>query len=136
MVQAIMPSQLLGPGGGGVQFDVSVPDLGARPVTREVILKMGCDDFDGQPPTAELLRDDASPLPPDEWPRDLADQGIVRGHQIYGDRPFFCRPGLREFHTHPQHEDEPWDRYREALPLSQIALGLLVDLRKRWMLSR
>lgn len=136
LVEGTIPSGILGPDGGGVQFNVSVPDLGAKPIEREVILRMNCEDFDGQPPTAELLREDGSPLPPEEWPRDLANQGIIRGHQIYGERPFFCRPGLREYHTHPQHEDEPWDRYREALSLPQIALGLLVDLRQRWVLSQ
>lgn len=26
--------------------------------------------------------------------------------------PFFCMRGFREYHSHPQHTDDPWDRYR------------------------
>lgn len=26
--------------------------------------------------------------------------------------PFFCMRGFREYHEHPQHTDDPWDRYR------------------------
>ena len=32
---------------------------------------------------------------------------------------------MREFHTHPQHQDQSWDLYREQLPLHAIVLELL-----------
>lgn len=134
LVKHAVPSALKGPGGSDVQIVYDVPDLGAKPQERELIVRFGCEDFDGQPPTAELLLADGKPLPGAQWPRDMANGGIIQGHPHYG-RHFFCRPGLREFHTHPQHEDQPWDKYRESMPLPAIVIGLLTDLRKRWTLN-
>ena len=131
-VQARVQSQLQLPQGQGVGFVYEVPDLG-RTETRELVLHLDCSDFDGQPPTAELRLPDGAPLPPDQWPTDLSRQGVVHGHPDYP-RPFFCRRGLREYHTHPQHEDDAWDRHREAMSLTQIVLELLGDLQTRWTL--
>ena len=62
-------------------------------------------------------------------------QGIVHGHRDYG-RPFFCRPGTHEFHSHTQHADEPWDLHRPTRTLDQIAIDLLVDLQRRFIGGR
>jgi hypothetical protein len=135
IVRVGVPSDLVGPGGVQVQGIFEAPDLGAPAQERELILSMNCEDLDGQPPSAELLNADGSPLAAGEWPREMGNQGIVRqGHPSF-DRPFFCRPGLREYHSHPQHEDEPWDRYREAWPLTKTVIQLLRDLHRRWTFS-
>lgn len=111
-----------------------VPDLG-RLTTRELLLRIRCDDFDGKPPLAELLRPgDRSPLPDDEWPKDGSGRGIVPNHPEYR-RKFFCRPGFREFHEHPEHEDHPWDQIRAESTLAQHVIGLVHDLKFRWKLS-
>lgn len=61
---------LFGPGGLVVQQQqMNVPDLGSLR-TRELILRVECSDFDGQPPLAELLAPDGTPLPGPEWPHD------------------------------------------------------------------
>jgi hypothetical protein len=132
LMQASVATGLLGPHGEGTALVCQVPDLGTRPVRRDLILHMDLVDFDGQPPTAQLLLADRSPLPAGQWPKALGNQGIVQGHHAY-DRPFFCRRGLREYHTHPQHEDDPWDRHREALSLDALVIELLADLRNRWI---
>jgi hypothetical protein len=134
LIRHAVSSPLIVPGAAEVRAVYDVPDLGAKPQERELILRAGCDDFDGEPPTAELLLPDGTGLPADQWPREIANGGIVRDHPEY-ERPFFCRPGLREFHSHPQHEDQPWDRFRESMPLRSIVIGLLIDLRSRWMLK-
>lgn len=109
----------------------SVPLLGQKTV-RDVLLRVGCDGFNGRPPLAELLRpDDRSRLPDDEWPREPAGQGIVQAHPIYG-RKFFCRPGLREFHVLDQHADNPWDAIRESSTIGWIVVSLLGELHTRW----
>ena len=128
VVGVILPSRLQLPGGAGIGYQV--PDLGSSR-SRALILHMELDDYDGQPPTAELLLPDHSPLPPQEWPK-LGEGGIVHGHRLF-DRPFFCRRGLREYHTHVGHEDDPWDSHREGLPLHAVVLELLDDLQKRWV---
>jgi hypothetical protein len=131
-IAAIAPGSTIGPAGESISVRFEGIDL-TRVSERELILFLECDGLDGRPATAQLLTADRSPLPPAEWPTDLSRQGVVHGHRDY-DRPFFCRRGLREFHTHPQHADQPWDRYREELPLHSIVLELLRDLRTRWML--
>ena len=120
------------PGRGMIRQQLNVPDLG-RVEERQIVLRVGCEDFDGEPPTAELLDSEWRPLPLAAWPRDPQGRGIVAQHPVYG-RPFFCRPQLREYHIHPQHEDDPWDRYREGASLAAIAIGLVRDLRERFIL--
>lgn len=127
---------LILPGGGLGQFQqaaVRVPLVGrSRP--RELLLAAGCDNWDGAPPEAELLLPDRTPLPGNEWPQDSVNRGIAFGHPNYK-RKFFCRPGFREYHTHPVHKNDPWDLHREGLSLAGILLGLLEDLAHRWTME-
>jgi hypothetical protein len=131
LVQTTLPSTLLDSAGGNVGVVYVVPDLGSPGVSRTLILHMDLSNYDGDPPTAELWLPERVPLPPDEWPV-LGNGGIVREHPEFH-RPFFCRRGLREYHSHPQHEDDPWDLYREALPLHALVVELLDDLQHRWI---
>lgn len=116
--------------GPGVTFVKPVPVKTGR-FERELVLRSFCDDYDGQPITAELLLPNGDALPDREWPHTLGREAIIRGHEDY-DRPFFCRRGLREYHSHPQHEDNPWDRHREAIRIHNIVPELLHDLQTRW----
>lgn len=122
---------LLDPSGTPIGGGMVVPTIGTLR-SEAFILKLDCTDWDSQPPTAELLDSDGNPLPSERWPHDKSGRGIVQGHPTFGDRKFFCREGTREFHTHPQHEDHPWDRYREGMTLYGIVIGLLQDLTHRW----
>jgi hypothetical protein len=132
LVECAVNTGLLSARGGGTALLYRVPDLGKPPTQRELILRMDLTDYDGQPPTAELLLPDRTTLPAAEWPKAVGNQGIVREHPDYG-RPFFCRRGLREYHSHPQHADDPWDRHREGLSLAALVIELLGDLRGRWI---
>jgi hypothetical protein len=132
LVQHALETGFVLPGGGGVSMVHQVPLLGQRPTERQLILHLDLADFDGQPPTAQLLLPDETPLPAAEWPKSIRGQGIVHGHKDYP-RPFFCRRGLREYHSHPQHEDDPWDKHREHLALHQIVIELLDGLRNTWI---
>ena len=129
--RANIQTRLVLPGGGGVAMQYEVPDLGRPPTTRRLVLHLELNDYDGTPPTAELLLPDRTPLQPEHWPK-LGNGGIVPGHPDF-DRPYFCRRGLREYHSHPQHEDDPWDRHREGLALHSLVLELLDDLQHRWV---
>jgi hypothetical protein len=131
LVQQTVPTGFVVPGGGQLQRTYNVPLLG-RATERPLLLFMDLDDFDSQPPTAELLLPDRTALPLDEWPKSISGRGIVPDHPGFP-RPFFCRRGLREYHTHPQHEDDPWDQHREGLTLAAIAVELLQDLRDTWI---
>lgn len=131
-LQAAVVPGLLGPGGRPLQFGHEAIDLSQKR-ERNLVLHMNCENLDGDPPSAELLLPDRTPLPPGEWPQDLTREGLAHGHPEY-DRPFFCRRGLREYHSHPGHQEDPWDKYREAVSLHVIALELLDDLHYRWTL--
>lgn len=120
-----------------------LPELAAIAAGREVpiigtmrfeefILKMDFTDWDYQPPTAVLHDANDVLLPDERWPHDGDERGIVAGHPEFGSRKFFCRVGTREFHSHPQHEDHPWDASREGTTLHGIVIGLLHDLTERW----
>lgn len=132
LVDHAVDTGLVLPGGQNLPKILRVPLLGQPLVSRQLLLAMDLTDYDGQPPTAELLLPDRSPLPPAEWPKSINGQGIVLGHKDYG-RPFFCQRGLREYHSHPQHEDDPWDKYREHLALHQLVFELLGGLRNKWI---
>jgi hypothetical protein len=108
-----------------------VPLLGGARRSRRLQLRMNVEQFDFKAPTAELLDEHGNPLAPDAWPQSWLGRGIVEQHPAYS-RPFFCRPGLREYHEHHQHEDEPWAKWREVLPLQMIVVGLLGDMRERF----
>lgn len=123
-------SPLLLPDGRALTRQQRIPILG-RTRTRRLVVQVGLDDFDLLPPTASLLDESGGPLPAEQWPTSFSGGGIVNDHPIYR-RPFFCRRGLREYHSHEQHEDNPWARWRDALPLHAIVIELLADLRTRW----
>jgi hypothetical protein len=110
---------------------MAVPIIGTRRAEK-FILKLDFTDWNSQPPTALLLDASGNELPNERWPRDSNERGIVEGHPDFGQRKFFCREGTREFHTHPQHEDSPWDAIREGMTLHGIVIGLLRDLTERW----
>lgn len=97
---------------------------------RTLVLRLGLDRYDFLPPTADLLDERHDPLPGEEWPRSFDGRGIVQ-HREYS-RPFFCRPGFREYHAHQQHEDEPWAKWRELRRIEVTVVELLDHLRNRW----
>lgn len=134
----LAPKKLFLPGPGGMQahvfdFPQAVPRLGQK-TARDLVLRVGCDGFNGRPPLAELLAEDRTPLPDTEWPREPSGQGIVQAHPIYN-RKFFCRPGLREFHELDQHADRPWDAIREQSTIGWIVVSLLGELQTRWTMT-
>jgi len=116
----------------GIPGVSEVPLLGTTQ-EEEFVLFLECDDFDSQAPTVVILDSDEVLLPPERWPHDGKNRGIVQGHPDFGPlRKFFCRPGTREFHSHPQHEDTPWDAERESMTIDGLVLGILRDLKERW----
>lgn len=75
-------------------------------------------NFDLEPPSVEFIDpftgDYTSPpvqalVDTDEGPRDL----VVHSHPDTN-RPFFCVPGIRQYHDHPQHSGDSWLLHRET----------------------
>ena len=59
-----------------------------------------------------------------DWPKG---PGIVERHYATG-KPFVCRPGVREFHSHIQHGDQPWDKFRGFIRPRELMRDLARDL--------
>lgn len=106
----------------------AIPILGQRR-TSSIVAALGCDNYDTDPPSFTFTRnwDATEELPFEDWPKG---PGMVDRHYETG-KPFLCRPGTREFHSHIQHLDEPWDRYRGRLRLRDLLLGLAHDLQQK-----
>ena len=78
--------------------------------SREIEFRFSCDDWDHHPPSLTLHDSEGGlELTWEEWPR--GEWAALDGHP--GTRkPFLCLPGIREFHTHPNHSEDKWDGYR------------------------
>ena len=105
-----------------------------QPIDRELVLFSDCSGYDARAITAELRLPNDEPLPDREWPQDFGPNAIIHGFAELG-RPFFCRRGLREFHAYPQHQDVPWDMWRERARIYQVIPELLYDLQTRWAIG-
>jgi hypothetical protein len=82
---------------------------------------LDCAAFDAQPPAVSM----ADPHTRDPLPLERWTPGVPHSiHPTFG-RPFICIQGVLEYHTHPSHLDDSWDRYRRTFRISQIVRRLL-----------
>ena len=81
-------------------------------------VRIDFENFDLWPPAIEFVEPFAGEHAPplvqalvdtDEGPRDL----VVHSHPDTN-RPFFCVPGVRQYHEHPQHSGDSWLLHRHA----------------------
>jgi hypothetical protein len=93
--------------------------------TRPLRVRLECGDWDGVPPSAELLNQDGTDL------ADAIPGGIFNGsaHPSTG-KTFVCMRGIREYHTHPSHVQEKWDGYRGQDGMNLT--GILDQLSRGW----
>lgn len=109
---------------GQHELSVDVGFLGRLPVGGQPIPAMSAcvridfTNYDLEPPSVEfidpLTGDYTSPpvqalVGTAEDPHDL----VVHSHPETN-RPFFCVPGIREYHNHPQHSGDPWLLHRQS----------------------
>lgn len=91
--------------------------IGARPIPAlAACVRIDFTNFDLWPPSVEFIdpfTGEHAPPPvqalvdTDEGPRDL----VVHSHPD-SNRPFFCVPGIRQYHDHPQHSGDSWLLHR------------------------
>lgn len=98
-----------------------------------IVLALKCDNYDTDPPSLAYMAnwEATQELSFEAWPKGV---GVVQQHPVTG-KPFLCRPGLREFHTHFQHGDEPWDKYRGHIRPRDLLLSIAKDLRSKQVLG-
>lgn len=95
----------------------------ARRAESEVLFAFHGANYNAEPFQFTVL-DAASeePLPAAAWPPDLAFGGP---HPILN-RAWTCLRGLYEYHCHPSHLEDAWDRHRHALDLPTL-LGQILN---------
>jgi hypothetical protein len=88
---------------------------------RPGVFLLDCRSFDAQPPSVAMLDPDSgAELPMEGW-----IPGVPHSvHPVTG-KPFVCLQGVAEYHLHPSHLDDPWDRYRNRYRLPETIRRLL-----------
>lgn len=109
---------------GQDELTVDIGFLGRLPLgpqtipTISVCVRIEFTNYDLEPPSVEfidpLTGEYVSPsvqaiVGTEEGPRDL----VVHSHPKTN-RPFFCVPGVREYHDHPQHTGDSWLLHRQS----------------------
>jgi hypothetical protein len=85
------------------------------------IFRLGCAEFDAQPPSVAMVHSDThADLPLTEW-----TPGVAHSIHPVTHRPFVCLQGVAEYHSHPSHVSDSWDRYRARFRIRETATKLL-----------
>lgn len=101
-----------------VGFLARVPVAGPPLPGMTACVRIDFENFDLWAPSIEFIdpfTGDYAPPPvqalvdTDEGPRDL----VVHSHPETA-RPFFCVPGVRQYHDHPQHSGDAWLLHRQT----------------------
>lgn len=85
------------------------------------LFRLRCDRFDMAPPSLSML--DVESL--EELPLERWTTGVPHSLHPVTQLPFVCLQGLAEYHTHPSHLDDSWDRYRYRYRPPQTVRRLL-----------
>lgn len=88
---------------------------------RRGVFALDCSAFDADPPSVAMVDSETlEPLSIERWA-----PGVPHSiHPVTGE-PFVCLQGVAEYHTHPSHLDDHWDRYRAIYRLPQTVSRLL-----------
>ena len=78
--------------------------------SRRVEFRFTCDGWDEQPPSLTLHDSESGgEFTWEQWPKEV--WSVLNKHPGTG-KPALCLPGIREYHTHPNHRSDRWDGYR------------------------
>jgi hypothetical protein len=89
-------------------------------------MHLGLDNYNLEPPRLTVRHPDTGLATWNLafWPPRMAEQAA---HPITR-RPFCCVLGLQDYHTHPRHQDHPWDAFRNVRGLDAIIADIAVLL--------
>jgi len=76
--------------------------------------------YDAEPLRLSVVDEQGKALPASEWPPGLCHSQ----HPVLG-VPFACVRGTYEYHAHPSHLPDRWDRYRSRIRLADLLDHLL-----------
>ena len=89
---------------------------------REIEFRFNCEGWDEEPPSLTLHNPESGQeLCWENWPKEA--WSVLARHPITG-KPFLCLRGIREYHTHNRHLNDPWEAYR---PMSSYSLLSIID---------
>jgi hypothetical protein len=88
---------------------------------RAGVFRLDCAAYDASPPGVAMV----DPKTGEELSQAKWTPGVPHSlHPVTG-KPFVCIQGTAEYHTHPSHVDDSWDRYRARFRLRQTIRRLL-----------
>ena len=105
-------------------LEVDVGFLGRLPLAAQVIpvmtacVRLDFTNYDLWPPSVEFIDPSTGEYAP-PFVQALVESGeeahnlVVDSHPATN-RPFFCIPGIRQYHDHPQHSGDSWLLHRAA----------------------
>ncbi len=85
------------------------------------VFRLRCGHYDAQPPSVAMVDPDTL----DELPLWRWTAGVPHSIHPRTGRPFVCLQGIAEYHTHPSHITDSWDRYRTRVRLRETIVALL-----------
>jgi hypothetical protein len=91
-----------------------------QPRGLDQVLRLDGRGYDAEPFRFSVVDGAGVPLPGAAWP-----PGLHHSQHPVLDVPFACVQGLYEYHLHPGHVTDPWDRHRHRLRLVQLLDHLL-----------
>lgn len=103
--------------------DDSTVYVQAAPFGENRILALDALNYDAEPVGVGFVDADGHTLGCAEWPA-----GLCQGEHPVLARPFICIRGTSDYHHHPSHVDDTWDRYRAQLRLPDIVGHLLAKV--------
>lgn len=100
------------------------------PSGKSFIVVLELNEWNLQPPRLRLRNARSKQLLPllQDWPRQ-SDFTFIEPHPETA-RPWCCMPGLREYHDHEQHKNDPWDLKRPHCRLVDIVLDITERLQR------
>src|SRR5690242_10037850 len=106
----------------GLEIDIGflgrVPLVGQAIPVMTACVRLDFTNYDLWPPAAEFI----DPLTGEYTPpfvqalvgSDEEAQNLIVDSHPETNRPFFCIPGIRQYHDHPQHSGDSWLLHRAA----------------------
>ncbi len=99
----------------GHEVQICAPELG-----EDRVLVLEAERYDGEPVGVFVADNDGELLPGSGWP-----PGLYQGEHPVLNRPFVCVRGTIDYHVHPSHTEDSWDRYRGRIRLADLVVHLL-----------
>ena len=85
------------------------------------LFRLGCSTFDAEAPSVAMV--DVTTL--EMLAMERWTTGVPHSVHPSTGQPFVCLQGVAEYHSHPSHLDDSWDRYRFRFRLAQTVIRLL-----------